>query len=196
MAWRRYAILLLATAAAVAGCGDGEDGEGASAPPGRVAVIDLGGILRATGKETEINQKLEELDKPMRETLEKERDKLQKQIEEKEKEFGDNPTDEQKQELDALRRSAAQTLQTLDAQRRRRLTERRNQLLNEFQDQIRAVARQVARKKGMSVVLTTNVVFTSTSAADITEDVLIRANELISSGQFRSSAPQPPGSGG
>jgi len=120
---------------------------------------------------------------------------LQAELDKAAKEIGDTPSDAQKQEL--ARRQAVANQRWAIAKRNTdaQVRARRDAALAGFREEVSPIAGRVARKRGMSVVLTKALpVLWSDGAVDITDDVLAEVNKLRAAGQFgtgRRSSPEP-----
>jgi Skp family chaperone for outer membrane proteins len=76
-------------------------------------------------------------------------------------------------------RQATASLNQVQQKAKSDLNQHRVQIVQQFRDEIKPIARQVASEKGLSIIVTRNetVVFDFTSAVDITEDVVRKMQE-------------------
>ena len=171
-----------------AGCGEKDGVDRQSGAPGQVAVIDLDKIAAAFGKLEQIRQELEAMRQGFLKELAEQRDQLQKELDDYRKEVGDSPTDEQKRELAKRQREANQQLQASDRMAGQRIAARQAELIGAYQEQIKPIAKRIARERGMTIVVMKGPpLLIWDESADITEAVLAEFNELIKSGAFTAT---------
>jgi outer membrane protein len=136
----------------------------------------------ATKKQTELG-KLDTALKTLQEELEKQgavlspeaRDKKQQDIVRKTRERQAFLEDGQ-QEINRMRERAQQQAQAING---------------EFQQKVRPLVEQVAKDKGMDLVLDSQVAYTINKDFDITRDVIAKADEAAKAGASASAAPAP-----
>jgi len=158
-------IRLLAALAAVvmiSACGH-ESGSG-------IAVLDLDAIASATGQDEEIARRAQAGSDELAAQLEALVAQLDKEIEEKRAELGPGATEEQLAEI-----SAAAQQQFTDSQNfaRQQATQLRNNLIQQFIDQVRPIAAEIAERKGASAILTESpALFWHDADMDLTDEVI------------------------
>ena len=178
-------VALALTALAASGCNDTDK------TSGRVAVVDLDKIATGIGEIKRINEAIAVDVKSARTQLEEFKKNLQAEMDKAAKEIGDTPSEPQKQELAKRRAIASQRLAAATRSTDQQVRARRDAALKGFRDEVTPIAGQVARKKGMSIVLTKVLpVLWNDGAIDITDEVLEEVTKLQKVGRF-GSARQP-----
>jgi Skp family chaperone for outer membrane proteins len=175
--WMRSVSLCVALAAGamlLAGCGFQPGGQTASAKGG-LAVIDLDQVAKSVGRTQEINESWKVRKSALDQQLQAAQKSFKEQIEAKEAEFGDQPTDEQKQTIAAYKQQANAKLLEAGRKAQANLEQYRNQMVASFRDEVRPFAKQVASEKGLSVVIPRNEGFLLSidEGVDITNDVIL-----------------------
>ena len=91
-------------------------------------------------------------------------------------------------------RQASANLNQVQQKAKNDLSQHGAQLVQQFRDEVKPIARQVASEKGLSIIVTRNetVVFDFTSAVDITEDVVRKMRERATPGVRQSSGNESP----
>lgn len=142
--------------------------------PGRVAVIDLDLVATRLGRDVEILNAIKSRHNTLAQQLEAIKLDYEKQIVEKQQEIGEAPSPDQTEALTGMRNDALQKLAQVQNQARENLTQHSSQVISQFREQVKAVAREIAASRGADVVFTRNdsVVFSYEPTVDITEDVI------------------------
>lgn len=150
---------------------------------GGVAVIDLDEVAKGLGKLEEINGKLAALGERLSAEYDAAREAKQNQVTEAEKALGDEPTDEQKAEFRKLFFQAQRELNAAQQQMEQTVAARREQLVRDFRDQLRPIARRVAAEHGLQLVLQSQApwVVSFDDQIDITDQVLDEAQRVLGS---------------
>ena len=158
------AMVLLAT---MAGCLPQQ-------PQSRIAVIDLERVADETGLAKQINTQLEGLRISLQGELTKAQDTLTVQLTEKQENFGEKPTDEQQQELNALFANAKQQLQTAQQEALNVLRQQRTNLVGQLYETVRPYAKKLADERGADVVLRRQdlLLFDYDPSLDITDEII------------------------
>jgi len=168
--------LLMLTVTILAGC--------EKEPPRPQAVtMNMGTIGEATGLIEEMKQRTEKINQMFSEEIKALSIKQRKEIYAKRNSLGDNPSEEDEQEI-----------QTLEGQLKKQLIEFRkegqatkakeiNEIRQSYINRIMYVAEMIANEQGASIILKANGVFWSDSSVDITDEVIERLSG--------SKAPQP-----
>lgn len=164
---------------------------------GRVAVVDLNEVARRLGRDQYMAAALKQSQQSLNEQLGVVQAAYVKEIEKKKEELGIvgedvELNDEAVKTLLGMRQQANVNLNQARQQAISSLGQVRTKLIADFRSEVRPVASQVAKDKGLSVVLTKNdsVLFTHDDAIDITDEV---AKQLKASGSSPavSTAQQP-----
>jgi pyruvate/2-oxoglutarate dehydrogenase complex dihydrolipoamide acyltransferase (E2) component len=74
---------------------------------------------------------------------------------------------------------------------RERAQQQAQAINGEFQQKVRPLVEQVAKDKGMDLVLDSQVAYTINKDFDITRDVIAKADEAAKAGASASAAPAP-----
>lgn len=158
------ALLLLAL---LGGC---KVGDSAS----NTAVVDIERVAKETGLSEKVNKELEEFQQGLQAKLNEVQGSLTTQIDAKKKEIGEKPSEKQREELAQLFNNARQQFQQAQQGAAKNLEGKRASLIISVRDQIRPVARKVAKARGMSVILAKSdiLILDYDRAADITDAVI------------------------
>jgi Skp family chaperone for outer membrane proteins len=168
---RSLALLALPAALVLlsAGCNQG----GGTAASGGVAVIDLDLVAARLGSDRLMAESITRRQATLSQQLAALANSYREQIAEKK---NSAPPAPQKDEvtLATFEQQASQSLGIEKQKAEAQLSAHRAQLVQQFRDQIRPVARKVALERGLSVIVTKNdsVVFDYPGAVDITESVI------------------------
>ncbi len=163
------------------GCGSetdrpGETSAAAAAGPsvGAVAVIDLDAVARRLGRDSQVAAAMKQRETSLNQQLQVVRASYLKQIGEKQQEFGGTPTAEQTQMVTAMQKQATVNFNGARSRAQNDLSQHRTALIAQFRDEVRPIAREVARQQGLSIIVTKNdgVVFDYDSGVDITDAVV------------------------
>jgi len=140
---------------------------------GGVAVMDLEAIAAATGQDEIISQRVQEATAGLSAQLEQVVTELQAGLEEERAKIGENPTAEQQQSLAMLAQQAQQQFAQTEGMARQRANDFRAAMIQQFVDQVRPIAAEIATNKGAEAILTeSSAVFWHDSNVDITDDVI------------------------
>ncbi|TWT64495.1 OmpH family outer membrane protein [Rubinisphaera italica] len=158
----------------LAGCGGSE-------PAGqRVAIVDFEEVLKGTGLDKDISQVVQQSEAQIRGKLAEFQKQLEDQFAAKRKEFGETPTPEQEQELQAF-------FNELNAQNQR-ATNQTNQNLQQFQqtisqqiqEQIKGICLELAEEGKYDLIMAKSPFFLAYSdSIDLTAQVVERMNAKI-----------------
>ncbi len=174
------------------GCGFQPGGsQTASSVGGGLAVIDLDQVAKEIGRNTEINDSWQVRKNALDQALLKLQNNFNEQIQAKKAEFGETPTDEQKQHLANMQRDGQNKLVQAGRKAQADLEQYRQQMVARFRDEVRPYAKKVAADKGLAIVIPKNEGFLLSidPAVDITNDVI--AAYTIQKPAPTAAAPQP-----
>jgi len=158
-------ILIGLLATFVSACGH----EGA----GGIAVMDLDSIAAATGQDDLISQRVQAAGVQLNAQLEQVVAELQNTLETERAKYGDNPTLEQQQNLAQLAQQAQTEFAEAEEMARQQATQYRSAIIQQFVDQVKPIAAEIAERKGASAILTESpAVFWHDSNVDITDEVI------------------------
>jgi len=138
------------------------------------AVIDIERVAKETGLSEKVSKELESFQQNLQTKLTDVQNQLTTQINAKKKEIGDKPSEEQRNELAQLFGNAKQQYQQAQQTASKNLDTKRASLIITVRDQIRPVARKVAKSRGMTVILAKSdiLILDYDTDADITDAVI------------------------
>jgi Skp family chaperone for outer membrane proteins len=175
-----FLILLVVISAGCGFDGNKESAEKPASPPSiQIASCNLDEVAEELG----LRQKMDELLSNRQALLKSEvinvQQQLQDAVKKKIEEAGESPTEEQKKQLARLQLEATQRLGQAQTQATQLLNQHRASLIQQIRTKIKIPVDQVAREKGINMVVTEHpdfLIFTS-GAADITSDVISAARK-------------------
>jgi Skp family chaperone for outer membrane proteins len=182
-AWMGSLAVGCLLAACLGGCNRLEQPSTANRQPqdvlGTVAIIDLDVVAQKLGRDKTMSEAIQQHEAALNQQLANIKVSYEKEISEKQNQFGQSPSQEQVQLLSNMGRQASANLTQVQQKAKNDLSQHRAQLVQQFRDEVKPIARQVASDKGLSIIVTKNetVVFDFTSAVDITEDVIRKTRE-------------------
>lgn len=183
----------LSAVALLAGCDtqgstsrDQSDGSPANAASG-VAVIDLDAVAQKLGRDVQMANSIQQQAGSLNEQLKQYQVTLRGQFEEKKSQCEARPpaTEEEQQrqqaELQLYDRQLGSQLIQAKQKAQQHLNSRRLRLIQQFRDEVKPVAQEVAAELGLHVVVTKNdsVVYSFDPHADITDRVVARMRSAI-----------------
>ncbi|MCA9263451.1 MAG: OmpH family outer membrane protein [Planctomycetales bacterium] len=177
---KRSWMVGMGTALLVGVTGCGKIG-GGGAQSGTVAVIDLDVIASQLGSQQAIAESITKQQESLNNQLVELARSYSAQISEQQRVLADNPNQESEVQLAGWQRQAEVQLNQAKRQAQSDVVRYRAQLVNDFREQVRPVARQVADARGLSIIVTKNdsVVFDYGSAVDITNEVLEQLGGVV-----------------
>ncbi len=184
--WKLTLAALLAMAG-VAGCGM-QSGGGSAASTGAVAIIDLDEVARRVGGDKQIAESLTQRQSALRQQLADLANAYRQQIAEQQKTLPAEPAEQSDVTLASWEQQANANFNQAKQQAELDLRNHRQRLLSEFREHVKPVARRVAQRRGLSVIVTKNesVVFDYVSTADITAEVV---DELLANSATPAATP-------
>jgi len=143
---------------------------------GGVAVVDLDRVASALGRDAVMLQRLQQQEVGLNQKLASVKTSFEKQLTDNFEKLPETPSQEEAQTLLNMKRNANIQLASYQKQASSALGQMKNSAIAEFRAEAMPAARDVAKERGLSVVLTTNdsVVFAFDEAVDITDDVITR----------------------
>lgn len=142
------------------------------APASAVAVLDLGAVAKALGRDEVFKEQVEAAGKELQQQLAQFTSGLQDKLREEQAKLGDAPTEAERQQLQKLVADAQRQVQQSQLLARQKAAEFQNQLATRFRAEVQPVAAEIARSKGASSVLLSNSVMWFEPAVDITGAVI------------------------
>lgn len=161
-------------------CDMGQKTASQATPPPQVAVLDIDLVAEKTGHKQKINETLQVLRGDLESELRGMQEKLRTQLEESKDKLGDKPSSEQQQELAQMLTKAQQEFQTLQKKASSSFKMQQAKLVKELRDKIRPIAMDIAKKRGIKIVLLRSdvLILAHDSSIDITNDVIDEVNKL------------------
>ena len=146
---------------------------GAGEPSGGLAVVDLDEIAKQVGAESEIATALKYRETDLNSKLQVMRTNYIQQFKDRKDLYGENPTDEQNEQLVSINRQINLNLVNARQQAKSHLTTHRSELILKFREQVAPVAEQIAKERGLSIVVPRNEgwLLAVDDRIDITDDV-------------------------
>ena len=145
-------------------------------PANEILVIDPDQVKRDLGRDLADLQAIQKEKRRLEDQLKSTQQQVQQEIAAKEAEFGDTPTEEQRQLLAAMKQDAAVKMQAEISRVQQSLTKRERQLYLQFRNEIQPIAEEIKAERGASVVLiaSPNFILTVDSSVFITDEVVKR----------------------
>jgi Skp family chaperone for outer membrane proteins len=167
-------LAILGCAILLLGCGGGSSGSRSGA--GHVAVVDLDEVAKRLGRDVSMSESVRSKEASLNGEIATYWAAREKQLSEKRKEFGNQPSDEQKKLLTGMEIQARSQLNQLRTKAAGAVNQHRADVIRQFREEVKAAAQKIAEKKSIDLVLTKNdtVVFLYQSVVDITDDVVAR----------------------
>ena len=162
-----------------------------SVPQGAVAVIDLDAIAARLGSDKQIVDSIAQRQTSLSQQLVDLAKSYNQQIEDKKKTLTEAPAEQADVTVASWQKQANANLNKVKQQAEADLKKHQATLVAQFREQIKPVARRVAQKRGLSVIVTKNdnVLYDVAPGADITEEVIA---DLIAASPVASAAAAKP----
>ena len=162
-----------------------------SVPQGAVAVIDLDAIAARLGSDKQIVDSIAQRQTSLSQQLVDLAKSYNQQIEDKKKTLTEAPSEQADVTVASWQKQANANLNKVKQQAEADLKKHQATLIAQFREQIKPVARRVAQKRGLSVIVTKNdnVLYDVAPGADITEEVIA---DLIAASPVASAAAAKP----
>lgn len=145
----------------------------ATQPRVGVAVVDLDEVSKRLGRQTEMQQSLQERTELTKQKLTAIEQNAVAQLQEARRSLGGSPTAEQAQQFQKMQQSASLQLNQLKQKAEQEVSGHRQQLISQFREQARPIVARVAKEHGFATVITRNdmFLFSYEQAVDITDEV-------------------------
>lgn len=154
-------------------------------PQSPVAIVDLDAVASALGRDDVIEQQINAANEKLSSQVLQIAKTLQEQLREQQASIGERPDAEKQSQLEARTAEANRQLQATQAEARQRAALFRNAVVARFRAEVQPVAMEIARQRGVSIVLTSAVpTVWFDSSIDIT-------GEVIAAMRARGNAPPP-----
>lgn len=159
--------LLLLTAVLLAACEK-------EAPKPQAVTMNMGTIGEATGLIDEMKERTEKINQLFIEEIKALSVEQGKEIQVKRNSLGDNPSEEDVQEIQTLEGQLKKQLIEFRKEQQATKAKEINEIRQSYIDRIMSVAEMIANEHGASIILKANGVFWSHSSVDITDEVVKR----------------------
>ena len=162
-----------------------------SVPQGAVAVIDLDAIASRLGSDKQIVDSIAQRQTSLSQQLVDLAKSYNQQIEDKKKTLTEAPAEQADVTVASWQKQANANLNKVKQQAEADLKKHQATLIAQFREQIKPVARRVAQKRGLTVIVTKNdnVLYDVAPGADITDEVIA---DLIAASPVASAAAAKP----
>lgn len=199
---RRMGVMLALSGAAMwlSGCGNqGTAPQAATAPKGGMAVVDLDAVAQALGQTQTVKDAVTMQTASVNQQLQKVQDSYRGQLAAKQKELGEEPTDEQKQDFARMEQAANQQLGMLKQRGEKALTQYSREVVakvaTDLRGKIRPICQEIAAKRGLGIVVPKNEGFLLSvdPGVDITAEVIeaLKAKGIAAPPAAAVAAPMP-----
>ncbi len=187
----RRALMVLCTVGLLSACDQlpnpMSQQRAASTPASAVAILDLGAVAKALGRDEVFKEQVEAAGKELQQQLTQFTSGLQDKLREEQAKLGSAPTETERQQLQKLVADAQRQVQQSQLVARQKAVEFQNQLATQLRVEVQPIAAEVARSKGASSVLLSNSVMWFEPAVDITGAVI----DALRARGVTSGAPMP-----
>jgi len=146
-----------------------------------VAVIDLNVIVKAAGRDGEINERLERARDELNAQLARIASDLEEELRDQREKLGASPEPAEQQQLQEMALRAQRELAEKRQLAQQKAQQFQAEMINEFKRQVQPLAKKVAEKKGAKIIFALDdTLLWFDSAIDITDEVVaaVKANPL------------------
>jgi Skp family chaperone for outer membrane proteins len=142
---------------------------------GGVGVVDLDLVAKRLGRDLEMKAAVEERLASLNQKLATLQGSLKRLYEEKKERFGDEPTEEQAEELRTTELRMERELLEVKRKSELELSAYRQSLVDQFREQAKPVLREVAAARGLSIIVPKNegLLLTIDPQVEITDEVAL-----------------------
>ena len=154
-----------------------------------IAICNMDKVAEELGFLQDLNRIMSNRETQVKNEILKLQSQKQMELNEKIKEYGDKPTDEQKQELAKMQSDGIHLIRQAQNQANQIINATRSSLIAQIRTKIKAPIDKIATEKGINIVVSKHpdlIVYT-TDAADITTEVISAAREA----SLTKLAPEP-----
>ncbi|MGE0609619.1 MAG: OmpH family outer membrane protein [Pirellulales bacterium] len=187
-----WAMVVCGVATMSVGCG--QMGAGPAAEPaaqsGKVAIVDLDEVARRIGRAEEMDAAVVERQQEINADLAKLQAGYVKQFETEREKLGEDATDEEQQKLARYGAELDQKFNVTRQQRSGELAGYRQDLIQQFREDVRPIAQTIAGDRGMTIVVTKNdtVIYAYEPDCDITDAVAAKMG-VVKTARKRAAQP-------
>lgn len=176
------ALLLIAACVVCTGCTEEKP-----KPQPEVVVVDLDVIGKALGLQEEVIAQIRNDEQMLLSRRQEIIKNMQNQIKAKQDEFGEEPTEEQQQELQRMAAQAQNNLMQVNREIQNLAMQNRQQRIAQVREQIKPYVERVAKRRGAKIVLEASNHFWAADQVDISSEVI--AEKLDEDGPKKPSTP-------
>ena len=152
----------------LAGCG----GE-ASSSQGRVAILDLERVAKATGWDRKISTELRQAQQRLDQSLKQLGDEINQNLQKMSQELGESPTDEQRKQFIQAQQDGQRRWNNARGERDNLLRQTNARLLGEFRDEVKPYSRKAGEALGFKIVIVLNdTILNHDMGSNITDAVI------------------------
>ncbi len=139
-----------------------------------IVIVDIQKVYTELGEDIEFQKQMRRQESRLRQNLESLRIELGSSLALRTKQLGDNPSEEDKKILEAIKNDMQKQIDQQSAMLRSGVQSYKGKLLHEMRTKVKRVANQIAMKRGASVILLANqdLLLSCDASKSITEDVV------------------------
>jgi Skp family chaperone for outer membrane proteins len=147
---------------------------------GGVGVVDLDAVAKAIGKDLAMSAEAEQKVAQLNQELAQIQEAMNRHLAGKREELGDDLTDAQKRQLLLAKAKLESTYRDKKAIAERKFARYKQELIGQFREETKPILREVAARRGLSIVIPKNeaLLLTVASEVDLTDDVVLEIRRL------------------
>jgi Skp family chaperone for outer membrane proteins len=147
---------------------------------GGVGVVDLDAVAKAIGKDLAMSEEAEQKVAQLNQELAQLQEAMNRHLAGKREELGDDLTDAQKRQLLLAKAKLESTYRDKKAIAERKFARYKQELVGQFREETKPILREVAARRGLSIVIPKNeaLLLTVASEVDLTDDVVLEIRKL------------------
>ena len=151
-----------------------------SAGNGGVGVVDLDAVAKAIGKDLAMSAEAEQKVAQLNQELAQIQEAMNRHLAGKREELGDDLSDTQKRQLLLAKAKLESTYRDKKAIAERTFARYKQELIVQFREETKPILREVAARRGLSIVIPKNeaLLLTVASEVDLTDDVVLEIRKL------------------
>jgi Skp family chaperone for outer membrane proteins len=171
--------LLILAAACSQPAGNSHQGS-RSANAGGVGVVDLDSVAKAIGKDLAMSAEAEQKIAQLNQELAQLQSAMNRHLAGKRDELGEDLTDAQKRQLLVAKAKLESQYRDKKAIAERKFARYKQELVEQFREETKPILREVAARRGLSIVIPKNdaLLLTVANEVDLTDDVVLEIRKL------------------
>lgn len=181
--------------AALAGCmqRNGDSTTQSSRAGGGVGVVDLDAVAKALGRDLEMQADAEKKLGQYTSELASLQSALNRQLQDKKEEIGDEPSDDDVKTLVLTQRQLETQFRESKSKAERRLLTHKQRLIEQFREETKPVVREIADRRGLSIVIPKNdaLLLTVSTDVDLTDAVVLAMQKTARPSHAEAEAAKP-----